>query len=132
MIFDAPHLPYAPDALEQHGISAASLCFHLDYQRGCYQQLLMAQRRKLLQSSAKAASLVSEAEQEDSGGEVRGSLPALPTERYREELAPLGMRAESFEALEELLRARERGARAERSADPDEDGRRVEDAGRDH
>ena len=110
MIFDAPYLPYAPDALEQHGISAASLCFHLDYQRGCHQQLLMAQRRKLLQSSAEVPSPDAEDAPERVGAEERGPIPAPPTERHRAELAPLGMSVESFQALEELLRARARGA----------------------
>ena len=97
-MFEAPQLPYSPEALATHGFSAEGMAFHLSYQRACYQRLIAELARARRRSG------------EQIEGEVmHPELVELPEEIWTEQYGDFGASPESVQALERVIR-KERGS----------------------
>ena len=96
-MFEAPQLPYSPEALAAHGFSAEGLTLHLSYQRACYQRLVA----ELARARRRAGEQVE-------GEVMHPELVELPEGLWTEQYGDLGVSPESIQALEKVIQ-NERG-----------------------
>ena len=96
-MFEAPHLPYSPEALTTHGFSAEGLTLHISYQRACYQRLVAELARARRRAGEQAE-----------GEMIHPELVELPEELWTEQYGDFGASPESIQALEQVIQ-NERG-----------------------